>query len=268
MNEIDFYKILEVNPSSSIEDIKKSYKRLALKYHPDRNPETENKFKDIKNAYEYLLENHSNKRKIVKNGAFTEMFSEMFRPQQKIKYKQLLNLELSLEEALSGIKKDLQIFLDIPCVCNIITRRECRFCKGLGFIKESKKICLDIPGEIYQHQTFTYKDFYKNIDLQVRINILPSNYFKIRGRNIESEESLNIFKGIIGGDVLIRTLKGTQQIELSPYRIHDFNYILNGMGIQGGNHIIRFKICCPENLTEENKIQLVKILNETENKEN
>jgi DnaJ family protein B protein 4 len=54
-----FYEILEVPESASTEDIKKSYRKLSLKYHPDRNPismkeEMEEKFKKIGEAYEIL----------------------------------------------------------------------------------------------------------------------------------------------------------------------------------------------------------------------
>ncbi len=53
----DYYKILEVNASASSDEIKKSYRQLALKYHPDKNPNdkiSESKFKEIVEAYEIL----------------------------------------------------------------------------------------------------------------------------------------------------------------------------------------------------------------------
>lgn len=53
---IDYYKILEVNKDASDDEIKKSYRKLAMKYHPDRNKEkeAETKFKEISEAYEVL----------------------------------------------------------------------------------------------------------------------------------------------------------------------------------------------------------------------
>jgi molecular chaperone DnaJ len=57
MSKRDYYEVLEVERGSEIEEIKKSYRKLALKYHPDRNPNdkaAEEKFKELSEAYEVL----------------------------------------------------------------------------------------------------------------------------------------------------------------------------------------------------------------------
>lgn len=59
MAKRDYYKVLDVARNASEADIKKSYRRLAMKYHPDRNPgdrEAEEKFKEAKEAYEVLAD--------------------------------------------------------------------------------------------------------------------------------------------------------------------------------------------------------------------
>ncbi|VDO36673.1 unnamed protein product [Brugia timori] len=57
MSKKDYYKLLGVDRNASTDEIKKAYKKLALKYHPDRNPgnkEAEEKFNEITAAYEVL----------------------------------------------------------------------------------------------------------------------------------------------------------------------------------------------------------------------
>ena len=66
VHETKFYDILEVSPTATEAELKKSYRKLALKYHPDRNPDAGDKFKEISMAYEVLSD--SKKRAIYDEG--------------------------------------------------------------------------------------------------------------------------------------------------------------------------------------------------------
>lgn len=76
MSKKDYYTLLEVERDASSEDIKKSYRRLSKKYHPDHNPgdkEAEEKFKEINEAYSTLSNN--DKRREYDSPPFINPFS-------------------------------------------------------------------------------------------------------------------------------------------------------------------------------------------------
>lgn len=152
MSKRDYYEILGVNRDASEEEIKKAYRKLAMKHHPDRNPDNpkaEDHFKEAKEAYEILCDGqkraaydqygHAGVEQGAGMGggfggagggfadAFGDIFGDIFgggRARSNVYRGADLqyNLEISLEEAARGTDTKIRI----P------TQEECETCHGTG----------------------------------------------------------------------------------------------------------------------------------------
>ena len=100
MDNKDYYKILEIERNATEDDIKKSYRKLALKYHPDRckEPGAEEKFKEISEAYEYLYNNRQNNINTINFNPF-DIFQAAFNS----------NINFSVSPGMSSVMKSTQI---------------------------------------------------------------------------------------------------------------------------------------------------------------
>ena len=154
MSNKDLYEVLGVSRSASDDEIKKAFRKLAMKYHPDRNPDNEEaveKFKEIQNAYAILSDpqkkaaydqyGHAGVDPNMGGGFgggfgggagfdFSDIFSQMFGGaaggggrQQSYQGADLqYAVEITLEEAAAGLKKRI----------TIPTYKECDICHGSG----------------------------------------------------------------------------------------------------------------------------------------
>ena len=176
MAKRDYYEILGVNKSADEREIKKAYKRLAMKYHPDKNQdnkaEAEEKFKEVKEAYEILTDPQKKAaydqygHAAFENGgaggfggfngsadfgdAFGDIFSEFFgggrgrgRAQADTRGNDLqYNITLTLEEAAAGVTKEIKVPTAVVCnVChgkgaeNSSDISTCSTCHGSGVVQ-------------------------------------------------------------------------------------------------------------------------------------
>jgi molecular chaperone DnaJ len=144
----DYYKILEIEENATDEQIKKSYRTLSKKYHPDVNPEGAEKFKDIAEAYDVLSNNEkrerylSSKNNPFADSPFADMFSQMFnnqqrqQPRRKAAPDKIIKVQVSPFESYIGVEKTIQYLKDNHCdTCNGRggDQQSCNTCGGVGF---------------------------------------------------------------------------------------------------------------------------------------
>lgn len=175
MSKRDFYEVLGVSKQATAAEIKKAYRKLAMKYHPDRNPgdnKAEESFKEVKAAYEILSDDQ--KRAAYDQyghdavsgaaggghggfgggfGGFGDVFGDIFenmftgghggsRSQAHRGADLRYNLDLTLEEAAKGSEVEIKIPTQVACKpcsgsgAKAGTKPEtCSTCGGMGQVK-------------------------------------------------------------------------------------------------------------------------------------
>ena len=110
---MDYYEILELEITCTKKDIKKKYRLLCLKYHPDKNNGNDTKFKDIKEAYDVLIDDEKRKlyniQRIFKNIDFTEDDYQLLQKyyHQLIDSNEFKLMQLLYQSIPSSIKKEV-----------------------------------------------------------------------------------------------------------------------------------------------------------------
>ncbi len=178
MTKRDYYEVLGVDKSSSADQIKSAYRKLAIKYHPDKNKgdkASEEKFKEASEAY-HVLSNQDRKQNYdnfghaaFENGgersgfgnfdfssSFTDIFEDFFgegfggtrRRSRKSNYRGSdlrYDLTINLEEAYFGKKQDIKFSTSEKCnTCNGSGSKpghetgSCSMCRGHGQVRSSQ----------------------------------------------------------------------------------------------------------------------------------
>ena len=227
----EYYKILNINKNSTETEIKKSYRKLAMKYHPDKNPgneSAENQFKKISEAYEVLSD--QDKRKIYdqygKEGLdmnnmntgpninpmdiFQNFFGSSHFNNERHKSVEPIVKEVyfSLQELYTGIEKKIEIEKEI-----IVDK------KGNINYKDSIELCHHCEGK-------GYINVVRQIGPMISQMQSPCKYCKTKGylinkyyqqKKVKEEIIVNIPKGSKEGDKIIIENKG----EINPKNINE-----------------------------------------------
>ena len=269
-----YYDILNIEPNSSIETIKKAYRQLSLKYHPDKNPNSSSQFNNINIAYNYLLNhslpstntnvlnniptnNQNNQNNIPNNNGTcaiydtTNGYKEYMNDIEK-------NVYISYIQAYKGCK--VPITIERIIIMNGILKRESEniYIDIFEGIDNDEIIILYKKGNIVNNN-FT--------DIKLKIYLNPSADFERDGLNIIHKKNITFKESLTGFEFIF------SHINEKKYKIlnNDGEIIYNGyeknisnLGFKreniAGNLIIKFVVTYPDKLSDNTIKQLKEIL--------
>ncbi len=268
----DYYQILGVARDASKEDIKKAYRRLARKFHPDVSKETgaEEKFKDVNEANEVLGD--TEKRAAYDQlgsyrpgqdfrpppgwggagGAtdFSDLFSQLFGgrkssgrghagagmpPGQDVE----ASLTLTLEEAFHGVEKHLSLSADQGT-------RDVKLRVPPGALPGKR---LRVPGK---GQRSPYGGGAGNLYLVIQI--APHPRYRLEGQDICLDTPISPWEAALGTAITVPTLNGNVRVKVPAGSRSGQKLRLPGRGMPGtegaGNFIVQLQVVLPTSLSD------------------
>ncbi len=291
MAYIDYYKILGVSKNATDKEIKKAYKKLARKYHPDLNPNdktAEEKFKEINEANE-VLSNPENRKKYDKYGKDWKHADEFEKARQQRGQSGGFG-GFNGGQAYGGDFNESDFsdfFSSMFGGAGGGSRRQSARFKGQDFNAElhlnltdvykshkqeltvnGKKIRLTIPAGIKDGQTIKIKgkggpgaNGGANGDLYITFKINNNTSFKRKGDDLYFTYDLDLYKAVLGGSIEVITLEGKKvKIKVKPETQNGTKVKLKGKGFpvykksgQYGDLYITYNIKVPTYLTDKEK---------------
>lgn len=287
MKFVDYYKILEIDKTASDKDIKKAYRKLARKYHPDLNPdnkEAEKKFKEINEANE-VLSHPENRKKYDKYGENWKHGDAFEKAQQQQQSQQQYQNYSGAGDSYS--EHDFSDFFESMFGgSRSYSKQSSRQFKGQDFNAElhlnikdvykthkqiltvnGTKIRLTIPAGISDGQIIKIKgkgakgiNGGPNGDLFIKFTITNHTKFKRDGNNLYTSVDLDLYTALLGGEITIDTFNGKVKLKIAPETAHGTKVKLKGKGFPiykkdalFGDLIITYGIKIPTKLTEKEK---------------
>ncbi|MDN3493929.1 J domain-containing protein [Winogradskyella bathintestinalis] len=294
---IEYYKILGVDKSASKSDIKKAYRKLARKYHPDLNPndkDAELKFKQVNEANE-VLSNEEHRKKYDKYGEnwqHGEAYEQAQRQQRQSNQQQRYQRTSAFEgfegfeegnhsdffESMFGggfgnrsgnVKfrgQDFNAQLQLNLKDVYTTEQRVLTVNG-------KNIRLTIPAGVTNGQIIKIKgkggegvNNGPHGDLLIEFNIINNTEFKREEANLYKTVNLDLYKAVLGGEVTVNTFDGKVKLNLKPLTQNGTKVKLKGKGFpkykkdgQYGDLYITYNVELPKTLSEKEKELFVEL---------
>lgn len=287
MEYVDYYKILGVNKNASEEDIKKAYRKLARKYHPDVNPnnkEAHKKFQEINEANEVLSDPEKRKKydQYGKDWQHAEQFEKARQQQQRQR------TYGGGEEYFGGGGESTfsdffeSLFGGMGAKSN---RRETKF-RGQDFQAElhlhlreayvthqrtitldGKNIRITIPAGVEDGQKIRLKGHGApgvsggpNGDLYITFVIQDDPQFKRLGNDLYATAEIDLYTAVLGGETTVDTLSGKLKLKVPAGTQNDARTRVKGKGFpvykkegEFGDLYVTYKVKIPTTLSEKEK---------------
>ena len=268
MAYIDYYKILGVAKNASQDEIKKAYRKLARKYHPDLNPgdkEAEKKFKELNEANE-VLANEENRKKYDKYGENWKHGEEYEKAQQQQRQYQQQNYGGGFggfSGADFGEGEDYSDFFqnmfggnagggfgrstrgsasgkfkgqDVNAELNL-NLRDAAKTHQQTFEINGKKVRITIPAGVYDGQQIKLKGHGNpgfnggpNGDLYITFNIPKDSEFERVGDDLKTKVAIDLYTAVLGGNIEVKTLEGNVNLKVKPETQNATTVRLKGKG--------------------------------------
>lgn len=258
------WEILGVPRDADENTIKKAYRKLAMKHHPDKGGDPE-KFKSIQNAYDKITKGEP-KDEGVGFDPFS-MFSHFFNGQVQ---KQLHDIHVKLEVAYKGHEINLKVSDKEACVscrcdvcrgtgtiqlgpftqmcpkCGGQKARGCSSCSRQGFVDTTTTHTVHIPPGTPSGTVIPVCDKF-----DVRIIVDPDPIFELSERDLVYTVPLTLKESLIGKTFTVPHLGGNFEYTTKIIKPHK-KYIVKGKGLsKDGNLVFKFVIDYPDSFTDE-----------------
>jgi curved DNA-binding protein len=286
MAYLDYYKILGIDKTATLKDVKSAYRKLARKYHPDLHPDDKDAKKNFQliNEANEVLSDPEKRKKYDQYGQDWKNADEFNNTQQ---YQQQYTGGRSSGFSGAGSQGDFSDFFEslFGNYGRAGKSRQMRF-RGedyqselhLGLIdaysthKETltvngKKIRITIPAGIENGQTIKIEGYGgpgsnggPNGDLYITFSIADDPTFKRSGDNLYTTVELDIYTAILGGEITVDTLDGKVKMNVKPETQNGTKVKLKGKGFPVYKHeglfgdlYLTYFIKIPKNLSPKQK---------------
>jgi curved DNA-binding protein len=287
----DYYQILGVERSASADDVRKAYRKLALQYHPDRNPgdkQAEERFKDINEAYQVLSDSEKRARYDQLGSAYSNWqqgggrpgdfdWSQWFGGQPggggnvRVEYGDLN--DLFGQDAFSDFFRSLFGGMGGTRTATrsrrapayqqpiAISLEEAYSGTTREFQSDGRRLTVRIPAGVKTGSKVRAAGAAPDgADLYLLVEVVEHPNFERQGDDLRTSATIDFFTAALGGEAPVQTLEGQVTLKIPPGTQPEQVFRLAGRGMPRlksgqvkGDLFVRVKVRVPKDLTEKQK---------------